>query len=152
MEPLTVALVGATAVSALGSYSAEKKAMEANRISSEFKAQSLEMSAELATFQAKMNNLSLTKRYNDTQATNAVMAAAQGRTSGGSVAAIAKQDIENLEWDKKFMELSGQFASQGYIKDAAETRAAGIRGSQIASQSAKVGLLSSAVQIGGLIS
>lgn len=73
--------------------------------------------ASQAVSMAKMNNLKLQQQYNDAQASQIVMGAAQGR-SGATLANIARVDKSNLEWDKEYMRLSGEYQSVGILADA----------------------------------
>lgn len=107
------------------------------------------LAAQAARSQTKLNNTILQEQYNETQANQAVMFAMQGRT-GGTVANIIKQDTENLNWDKKFMELSGimeatnlELDATGYDIDATSTRSAAAQGIRSAYNKSAMGLLSS---------
>lgn len=115
-----------------------------------FKAQRSRLAAESARIQTRLNSTLMQEKYNETQSLQAVQFAMQGR-SGATVANIIRQDQENLNWDKKFMELSGiiqatdlELEATGYDIDAASTRIAAARGVQDAYSGAAVGLLQSA--------
>lgn len=77
-----------------------------------------EQSAQ-ARAMAKLNNLKLTQKYNDTAANQAVMFASQGRSfSSGSIQNIMRRDAEKFEWDKEYMKISGEYQSIGMLADA----------------------------------
>lgn len=114
-----------------------------------FKAKRSRLAAEAATTQTKLNNTILQEQFNETQSLQAVQFAMQGR-SGATVANIIRQDQENLNWDKEFMELSGiiqrtniELDAVGYGMDAAQSDIAAARGRKGAYKDAAVGLLQS---------
>lgn len=127
----------------------QSKALEYEASRYEFKAEKSRLAAESARTQTKLNNTILQEQYNETQANQAVQFAMQGRT-GATVANIIRQDQENLNWDKAFMELSGimeatslEMDATGYDINAASTRIAAAKGVEGAYRKAAVGLLSS---------
>ena len=122
-----------------------------------FKAQRSMLAAEAATTQTKLNNTILQEQFNETQALQATQFAMQGR-SGATVANIIRQDQENLNWDKQFMELSGiiektnlELDATGYRMDAAESSKAAATSRQGAYKSAAVGLLGAATKAATIV-
>jgi len=127
----------------------KSKALEYEADRYRFKAERSRMAADAARTQTKLNNTILQENYNETQANDAVKYAMQGR-SGATIANIIRQDEENLNWDKRFMELSGtieatnlELESAGYEMDAASTDVAAAKGVQSAYKKSALGLLSS---------
>jgi len=117
-----------------------------------YKAERSRMAAESAKTQTKLNNTILQEQYNETQSLQAVKFAMQGRT-GATVENIIKQDQENLNWDKAFMELSGiiestslELDATGYEMDAAQASMASARTTKSGYRQATVGLLSTAAK------
>jgi len=77
------------------------------------------LQADQAISQAKLNNLRLTQKYNDTMASQAVLFASQGRSfSSGSIQNILREDFARLDWDRKYLELSGEYGKAGITADA----------------------------------
>ncbi len=142
-------IAGALSVAgAIGSYGAAGAAADATADSMNTRANRMEQSADEARFQAEMNNLQLDKRFNENAANQVVMQAA-GVTSARSLSFIQQEDQEDLDWDKRFMTMSGEYQALGYEQDASELRIAAITGSQIEGAGATTSLLSSAGQISG---
>ena len=131
--------------SGLSGYGASSAASKATADSQNARADRIEVNAELARFNAEMNNLQLDKRYNENAANQMVQQGA-GAASGRSLTQIRGQDKEDLNWDKRFMSMSGEYSALGYEMDAAELRIAAITGSQIEGAGATTGLLSSTGQ------
>jgi hypothetical protein len=108
-----------------------------------FNAQRSRMAGQAALTQSKLNNAVLQERFNETQALQNVAFAVQGR-SGATIANIISQDQENLNWDKKFMELSGVISKAGYDIDAAGQEIAASQAIKSGYQQAAVGMLEAA--------
>ena len=122
-----------------------------------FKAERSMLAAESAKIQTKLNNTILQERFNETQALQTVQFAMQGR-SGATVANIIKQDQENLNWDKQFMELSGiiektnlELDATGYRMDAAQAVIASANTIKSGYRQQAVGLLSAGVSAAKLV-
>ncbi len=118
----------------------------------DYKAERSKLAAESARTQTKLNNTILQENYNETQANQAVKFAMQGRT-GATVANIIKQDQQNLNWDKKFMELSGiieatnyELDAIGYKKDAAQSKQGAAEKVKSGYRNQAIGLLSSGLK------
>lgn len=103
-----------------------------------------ELMAEYAVMAADFNNMKLQRQYNDIQAQQVVMGAVQGR-SGGSLAAIAKADAEELAWDQEYMRLTGQQEALGHKISASKLRSAAMNTRKNANLSAATGMLQSGV-------
>ena len=71
------------------------------------------VNAKIAKVQGEADALNLLRQFNQTQASNVVMAAAQGR-SGGSVSAVASAARTQYQWDADFTKLSSQIQQVGY--------------------------------------
>ena len=67
--------------------------------------------------QGEADALQLQRQFNQTMASNTVMAAAQGR-SGGSVEGIAQAAEQQYNWDADFTKLSAQLQESGYQSQA----------------------------------
>ena len=78
-----------------------------------------ETQAKIAKLNGKATALNLTNDFNKSMASDAVMAAAQGR-SGGSVAGIARAAEAQYNWDVDFAELSAKIQESGYTAQAAQ--------------------------------
>jgi len=79
--------------------------------------------ANIAKMQGKQESLSMLRMFNKGMASNAVMAAAQGR-SGGSVEAIAQASEQQYNWDINTVELNAELQARGYQSQAAQYGAA----------------------------
>lgn len=71
-----------------------------------------EVDSKLAKMNSNKIALDLTRQFNNTMASNAVIAAAQGR-SGGSVEAIGRAATAGYNWDIDFAELSRDIQTKG---------------------------------------
>lgn len=71
-----------------------------------------EVDSKLAKMNSNKVALELTRQFNNTMASNAVMAAAQGRR-GGSVDAIGRAATAGYNWDINFAELSRDIQTKG---------------------------------------
>lgn len=71
-----------------------------------------EVDSKLAKMNSNKIALDLTRQFNNTMASNAVIAAAQGR-SGGSVEAIGRAATAGYNWDVDFAELSRDIQTKG---------------------------------------
>jgi hypothetical protein len=91
----------------------------AKAAASQYKIQEEEakVAAARAKLQGSADALQLIRQYNSTQASNAVMAAAQGR-SGESVSAVARAATSQLNWDMTFMKLSNDMSYASAIANA----------------------------------
>ncbi len=78
-----------------------------------------ETRAKIAKLNGKATALNLTNDFNKSMASDAVIAAAQGR-SGGSVAGIARAAEAQYNWDVDFAELSAQIQESGYTAQATQ--------------------------------
>ena len=128
--------------SGISGYGASRTAAEATADSMNTRADRMKQSADQARFTAEMNNLQLDKRFNENAANQVVMQAA-GQTSARSLSYIQEADSQDLDWDKRFMTMSGEYQALGYEQDASELRIAAITGSQIQNAGATTSLLSS---------
>ena len=115
-----------------------------------YKADRAKIAGEAALTQSKYNNLILQERFNETQAYQAVAFAMQGR-SGATIANIISRDQENLNWDKKFMELSGIITKAGHDIDSAGMRKASAETITTGYKQAAVGLLSTAAKTAAVV-
>ena len=122
-----------------------------------FKAERSKLAAEAATIQTKLNNTILQEQFNETQALQATQFAMQGR-SGATIANIIRQDQENLNWDKEFMELSGiieksnlELDATGYRIDAAESKKAAATGRTSAYKKQAIGLLGAGLKAATIV-
>jgi len=79
--------------------------------------------AKIAKMQGEADALNLQRQFNQTMASNVVMAAAQGR-SGGSVEQMARAGEEQYRWDADFTRLSAQIQESGYQAQATQYGAA----------------------------
>ena len=79
--------------------------------------------AKMAKMQGEADALQLQRQFNQTMASNVVMAAAQGR-SGGSVEQIGMAAQQQFNWDADFTRLSAQLQESGYQAQAAQYGAA----------------------------
>ena len=142
-EPVNKYAIGATigaATDIAGTY-LQLQAKKAEADSYKFSAQRSRMAGQAALTQSKLNNVLLQERFNETQAMQNVAFAVQGR-SGATIANIISRDQENLNWDKKFMELSGIISKAGHDIDAAGQEIAASQAIKSGYQQAAVGLLS----------
>lgn len=141
--------------SGLSGYGASRSAARATADSMNTRADRLKVSAQEAKLQAQINNLQLDKRFND-NASNQVVMQASGATSERNLMYIQAQDQEDLNWDKRFMTMAGDYKAAGYDMDAAELRIAAITGSQIQNAGATTSMLGTTANslntIGGSIS
>lgn len=78
-----------------------------------------ETRAKIAKMQGKADALQLQRQFNQTMASNTVMAAAQGR-SGGSVEGISRAAQQQFNWDADFTQLSAQIEESGYRAQASQ--------------------------------
>ena len=140
----TGAMIGAGAGIA-GTY-LQLEAQKAEADSYKFSAQRSKIAGQAALTQSKLNNMLLQERFNETQAMQNVAFAVQGR-SGATIANIISRDQENLNWDKKFMELSGIISKAGHDIDAAGQEIAAAQAIKSGYQQAAVGLLSTAATV-----
>ncbi len=83
-----------------------------------------ETNAKLAEMQGKADGLSLASSYNKTQATNAVVSAAQNRR-GGSVTAISDAAESGYEFDLQMVELGAYMQTSGYETNAQMAKLSG---------------------------
>jgi len=74
---------------------------------------SAQVQQRASRLQGKADVLALTKDFNKSMASDAVMGAAQNR-KGGSVAAVASAAQSQYDWDKDFTEMSTKIAESGY--------------------------------------
>lgn len=112
--------IASTAMAAVGSALAQKAASDYNDIQLIWAAHDAESRARTIELQAKADALKLHSMYNKTQASNAVMAAAQGRR-GGSVSQIADSASRQFKWDLAFRQLSAESAAQNEYANAGRT-------------------------------
>ncbi len=108
----------ASGISSLGGAYAQKLSYDIQAIQSK-------TAAARARLQGNVDALELTKNFNKTQASNAVMAAAQGR-KGGSVDAIASAAESQLNWDATFMKLTNDITYQQQMSKASGYKSAGL--------------------------
>jgi len=80
--------------------------------------------AKIAKMQGEADALTLRRQFNQTMASNVVMAAAQGRI-GESVMGIARAAEAQFRWDADFTRLSAQIQESGYQAQAAQYGLAG---------------------------
>ncbi len=78
-----------------------------------------ETRAKIAKMQGKADALQLQRQFNQTMASNTVMAAAQGRR-GGSVEQIGMAAEQQFNWDADFTKLSAQIEESGYRAQASQ--------------------------------
>ena len=108
-----ISSVFASRVSAIGFEAAAftaKVQAESRELTRGVRERALKVAAQQSLNVAKLNNLKLQKSYNDTASTQATMFATQGRSfASGSIQNILRQDQENLEWDKAYMTLTGEY-------------------------------------------
>ncbi len=75
--------------------------------------------AKIAKMQGEADSLQLQRQFNQTMASNTVMAAAQGR-SGGSVEGVAQAAQQQLNWDQDFTKMSAEIEESGYRSQATQ--------------------------------
>jgi len=75
--------------------------------------------AKIAKMQGEADALTLQRQFNQTMASNVVMAAAQGRT-GPSVIGIARAAEAQFRWDVDFTRLSAQIQESGHQAQAVQ--------------------------------
>jgi len=80
--------------------------------------------AKIAKMQGEADALTLQRQFNQTMASNVVVAAAQGRT-GESVAGISRAAEKQFRWDADFTRLSAQIQESGYQVQATQYGIAG---------------------------
>lgn len=90
-----------------------------------------EVDSKLAKMNSNKVALDLTRQFNNTMASNAVIAAAQGR-SGGSVEAIGRAATAGYNWDMDFAELSRDIQTKGLDSMALGARQASVEYSKSA--------------------
>ena len=136
-DPKTLAGAGAigSAITGIASSFAQ---------SSQYKVQQIQARsrARVAKMQGEADALQLQQRFNQTMASNAVMAAAQGR-SGASVEAIAGAAERQYNWDADFTKLSAEIQAGGYEAQAAQY---GIAGGGMATLGSAAGAVQKATQ------
>ena len=110
--------------SGIGSIAAGIGGAYAKSVQYDVQKMQAETRAKIAKMQGEADALTLQRQFNQTMASNVVMAAAQGRT-GGSVAQIAAAGEEQFRWDADFARLSAQIQESGYQAQAAQYGIAG---------------------------
>lgn len=111
----TIGSIG-SGISALGAAYIQSTSLEIQQIQAK-------TAAKQAEIMGKSYALELSKRFNKTQATNAVVAAAQGR-SGGSVNAIASAAQEQYNWDSMYSSISSGMTVRSMEEQASQYGAA----------------------------
>lgn len=103
-----------------------------------------ETESKLAKMSGNFRSMQLQRDFNNTMASNAVMAAAQGRR-GGSVEAIGSAAESQLNWDMEFSELSRDIQTKGLDSMAVSSSKASSSASRSAiGEAASTGLLGAA--------
>jgi len=147
MTPERMAAYGITtsAITGIGSAYAQKISYDIAAINAKTK-------AKVAKVQGEADALTMLREFNKSQARDAVMAAAQGR-SGGSVSKIANAAEEQLNWDTMFAKLSTGISVDSMLSQSAQMRAAGtqafIGGSLASISSSAMKTATSLYSIGG---
>lgn len=112
MTPLDFAkysAIGST-ISGIGSAYAQSQSYKIKKYQAQTR-------AKMAKMEGEASALMLQQQFNKQMASNAVMAAAQGR-SGGSVEGIATAAAQQLNWDQDFTKLSAEIEESGYQAQA----------------------------------
>ena len=139
---MAIAAIVAGVASVAGSAISTYKAGQANQGLYKDRARTNEESARLIELQGGEDSLNRIKSFNNTMASNAVMAAAQGRSSGsGSIDAMAKESVSQYEWDRDYSELSTEYETRGADIAASDAKLAGIQ----AKQTAKLSMFTTAL-------
>jgi len=90
------------------------------------KAYASEVAAKQAVSEAEYATLKLMQQWNDISASNAVAAAASGRSfNSGSLVNLDRINQQKLNWDIDYIEKSGEMGKAAKIADASGYRAAG---------------------------
>ena len=112
MTPQTLAQL-----SGVGSIIAGVGGAYAKSVQYDVKKMEAKTRAKIAKMEGEAAALTLQRQFNQTMASNVVMAAASGRT-GESVAGIARAAGEQYRWDADFTRLSAQIQESGYQAQA----------------------------------
>ena len=105
---MAVAFAALAGLQAIQSYSSAKVAAAGHKVQ-QFK---YETDSKLAKMNSNNVALQLSRQFNNTMASNAVMAAAQGR-SGATVEAVGRAAEAQYNWDMDFAELSRDIQTRG---------------------------------------
>jgi hypothetical protein len=77
------------------------------------------LNGELALLTAQNQSTALLQSFNKVQAYNAVETAKQGRSfSGGSIQAVMRGDMANLQFDTEFAQAIGQYEEKAYKRQS----------------------------------
>lgn len=106
----------ASGVTAVASAYAQSKQYEIQAIQRK-------INAKIAKLQGEEDSLALLQNFNKAQASNAVIAAAQGR-SGATVQAIGSAAESQLNWDIDYTKMSSEIQAQGYSAEAKQLESA----------------------------
>ncbi len=101
-----------SAITGIGSAFADSQSYKIKKYQSQ-------TNAKIAKMKGEADSLQLQRQFNKTMASNAVMAAAQGRR-GVSVEGVAQAAQQQLNWDQDFTKLSAEIEESGYQSQAAQ--------------------------------